>query len=349
MHFTLSTVLFTVLFAAGLTSAAHPLGPLARTHPYRHRRHHARTVSSAAVSAAEALNKASASASVPVSEFTADSDLPAVSLAAAALKLKTVAEKYQIDQGSKTWSNIYSDWATGKTGSAYVFTSNMDIDCDGTDYQCLGNSENGDDGDAETAFGKLAAYETPYIVVPQSFQTKYAKTLPGNNVVAVICDGKMYYGIFGDTNGADPEIIGEASWRMGQACFPDDNISGENGHGADDVTYIVFTGTDAVLPSSALTTNYITNFGTLKSMGDSLTAALVKNIGLSDASGSSGSSSSTKSSKSSATSSETKTSKSTATSDSKSAKTSSSKSTKTASSAKATPTIADDLEGDDDC
>ncbi|KAF7974240.1 hypothetical protein HWV62_13128 [Athelia sp. TMB] len=331
MHCTLPTLL-AALCAAGLVSAGHPLGPLARTHPYRHRRHHARTVSSAAVSAAEGLNKASASASVPVSEFTADADLPAVALAAAALKLKTAVVKYQIDQGSKTWSSIYSDWATSKTGSAYVFTSNMDIDCDGTDYQCLGNSENGDDGDAETAFGKLAAYETPYIVIPQAFQTKYAKALPGNNVVAVICDGKMYYGIFGDTNGASPEVIGEASWRMGQACFPDDNISGENGHGASDVTYIVFTGADAVLPAAALTETYITNFGTLKSMGDSLTAALVKNIGLSDASGSAKTSSS----------------KEIKTTSSKETKTSSSKASKTSSSKKATATIAADFAGDDD-
>jgi chitosanase len=46
----------------------------------------------------------------------------------------------------------------------------------------------------------------------------------------------MYYGVFGDTNGATPEVIGEASYRMGTACFPNDHISGANGHGAMDVT-----------------------------------------------------------------------------------------------------------------
>jgi chitosanase len=46
----------------------------------------------------------------------------------------------------------------------------------------------------------------------------------------------MFYGIFGDSNGDSPEVIGEASWLMGKACFPDGDISGANGHGAVDVT-----------------------------------------------------------------------------------------------------------------
>lgn len=345
MQFTLTNFLIATVLAAGLTSAVH-----SPPHPYRHRRHHARIVSSAAVSAAEALNKPSAAQSVPASEFEGASDLPASAVAAAALKLTKSTAKYQIDQGSSTWSKIYTDWETSSDGSAFVFTSNMDIDCDGTDYECLGNSESGD-GQDETSFGKLAAYEVPWIVIPQSFQTKNEKLLPGNNIAAVICDGKIYYGIFGDTNGAGTEVIGEASWRMGQACFPNDNISGENGHGASDVTYIVFTGTAAVLPSAALTTNYITNFKTLKSMGDELMGALVKSAGISG-SGSSNSTSTASGSESSS-----KSSKGSETSSSKSStKTSSSKkaSTKTSSSAKATGTgILGDLTGDaaesDDC
>ena len=46
----------------------------------------------------------------------------------------------------------------------------------------------------------------------------------------------MFFGIFGDSNGDSPEVIGEASWRMGTACFPDGNISGANGHAGADVT-----------------------------------------------------------------------------------------------------------------
>ena len=43
---------------------------------------------------------------------------------------------------------------------------------------------------------------------------------------------------------------------------------------------IVFTGSGAVLPSSALNKNYVTNFSTLRSMGDSLVNSLAKNLGL---------------------------------------------------------------------
>ena len=92
-------------------------------------------------------------------------------------------------------------------------------------------------------------------MIPESFVNKHSSDLPGNNVAAVIwyanlplniitdliylrytSNGKMFYGIFGDSNGASPEVIGEASWRMGKACFPDGNISGANGHGEADVT-----------------------------------------------------------------------------------------------------------------
>ena len=108
----------------------------------------------------------------------------------------------------------------------------MDVDCDGIDYKCKDNP----DGQSETDLGALAAYEVPYIVIPQKYVNTVMSALPGNNVVAVICDGKMYYGIFGDTNGDSPEVIGEASWRFAQTCFPNGKITGNNGHGAADVT-----------------------------------------------------------------------------------------------------------------
>lgn len=112
----------------------------------------------------------------------------------------------------------------------------------------------------------------------------------------------MFYGIYGDSDGDDPEVIGEASWLMARTCFPNDDLNGNAGHGAVDVTCklgtkqfmcafanwkdILFTGNDAVLPSSALSNNYITNFSTLRSMGDNLMAALAKNLKLSGGSGS---------------------------------------------------------------
>jgi chitosanase len=108
----------------------------------------------------------------------------------------------------------------------------------------------------------------------------------------------MFYGIYGDTDGDTPQVIGEASWLMARTCFPNDDLNGNSGHGAVDVTCefktllffksssnqtsqdILFTGNDAVLPSSALNKNYVTNFSTLRSMGDKLITALAKNLNL---------------------------------------------------------------------
>ena len=49
-------------------------------------------------------------------------------------------------------------------------------------------------------------------------------------------DGKMFYGIYGDSDGDDPEVIGEASWLMARTCFPNDDLNGNAGHGSADVT-----------------------------------------------------------------------------------------------------------------
>lgn len=46
----------------------------------------------------------------------------------------------------------------------------------------------------------------------------------------------MYYGIFGDSNGDSPEVIGEASWLMANTCFPTEDLNGGVGHTPADVT-----------------------------------------------------------------------------------------------------------------
>lgn len=42
------------------------------------------------------------------------------------------------------------------------------------------------DGQQDTNWGALAAYEVPWIVIPQEFQTAYENDLHGNNIAAVI-------------------------------------------------------------------------------------------------------------------------------------------------------------------
>lgn len=47
-------------------------------------------------------------------------------------------------------------------------------------------SQGNQDGQSETNFGALAAYEVPWIVIPDKFGTTYQSVLPGNNIGAVI-------------------------------------------------------------------------------------------------------------------------------------------------------------------
>ncbi|GKZ68961.1 hypothetical protein AnigIFM60653_011609 [Aspergillus niger] len=216
----------------------------------------------------------------PASYFAAATTLPVAALQSAAAKASSVPSKatYPVNTDDDSpKSTIHSDWVKFNQGAALSWVADMDVDCDGIDYKCKGNG----DGLPETNWGALSAYEVPWIVIPDQFLTANEDLLPGNNVAAVICNGKMYYGILGDSNGDDPEVTGEASWLMARTCFPDDDLNGAEGHAEADVTYIVFTGDDAVLPSSALNKNYITNFSTLRSMGDKLVGALASNLGLS--------------------------------------------------------------------
>ncbi|RAL00090.1 glycoside hydrolase family 75 protein [Aspergillus ibericus CBS 121593] len=224
----------------------------------------------------------------PASFFAAATTLPVSALQAAAAKASVVPAKatYPVNTDKNSpLSTIHSDWASFSEGASFSWVADMDVDCDGKDYHCKGNG----DGQPGTNWGALAAYEVPWIVIPDHFLKANEKALPGNNLAAVICNGKMYYGILGDSNGDNPEVTGEASWLMARTCFPNEDLDGANGHVPADVTYIVFTGKDAVVPSSALNNNYITNFSTLRSMGDKLVGALASKLGLSGSSSGSGS------------------------------------------------------------
>ena len=89
------------------------------------------------------------------------------------------------------------------------------------------------DGQNETTWGALSAYNVPYIVVPNSFVE--SRKIPQNALSVVICAGQMFYAILGDTNGNTPEVMGEASVLMGETCFPNADVSGAVGHDQTDV------------------------------------------------------------------------------------------------------------------
>ncbi|EAU38426.1 predicted protein [Aspergillus terreus NIH2624] len=227
----------------------------------------------------------------PGSYFAAASTMPVAALQAAAAKATKVPSyaTYPVSQDDNAKkSTIHSDWASFSQGAAISWVADMDVDCDGIDSGCeheIKTSQGNPDGQDATNWGALAAYEVPFIVIPQKYLDHNGNALKGNNIAAVICNGKMFYGILGDANGDEPQVTGEASWLMARTCFPNEGLNGNKGHTAADVTYILFTGDESVLPSSALNENYITNFSTLRSMGDKLVNALASNLGLSGGSG----------------------------------------------------------------
>ncbi|KAE8394993.1 putative extracellular chitosanase CsnC [Aspergillus alliaceus] len=210
--------------------------------------------------------------------FAASSSLPVAALQAAAAKASVVPSHatYPIGEDSSIKSTIHTDWAKFSEGAAISWVADMDVDCDGINHGCKGNP----DGQEKTNWGALSAYEVPFIVIPDKYLMANKATIKGNSIAAVICNGKMYYGILGDSNGDEPQVTGEASWILARTCFPEENLDGNRGHTAADVTYILFTGESAVLPKSALNKNYITNFDTLRSMGDKLVGALSSNLKL---------------------------------------------------------------------
>ncbi|THD00248.1 hypothetical protein EYZ11_000298 [Aspergillus tanneri] len=193
------------------------------------------------------------------SDFAAAPTIPVRAIQSAAAQASQVPQlaTHPISDGeTSTNATIHDDWSSFEKGAAITWTADMDVDCDGMDFGCKGNP----DGQSITNWGALSAYDVPFIVIPDDFLSANRDKMPGNNVAAVICNGNMYFGILGDSNGDTPLVTGEASWLMARTCFPDDNLDGSKGHVAADVTYIVFTGQDAVLPSSALNKHYITDF-----------------------------------------------------------------------------------------
>ncbi|GKZ26241.1 hypothetical protein AbraIFM66951_004429 [Aspergillus brasiliensis] len=125
---------------------------------------------------------------------------------------------------------------------------NMDIDCDGA------NSHGGNCGYDEsiqdqTSFKDiivssgygipdLDANIHPYVVFGN---TDYDPQRDGMWPLSVM---GVFYGIWGDTAGGS--WTGEASIALAKLCFPDDGMSGNNGHVTDDVLYIGFIGKEAV-------------------------------------------------------------------------------------------------------
>lgn len=95
----------------------------------------------------------------------------------------------------------------------------------------LGNDNSPEEGDGGEAFDPTSVGIQPL------------------SVIAIVCNGKLLYGVWGDINGG--KVTGEASLSVGQWCFPDEGINGNFGHSEHDVMYLAFTGEDAAPGASA--------------------------------------------------------------------------------------------------
>lgn len=153
------------------------------------------------------------------------------------------------------------------TGAVF-WKADLDIDCDGGQSRiCKSDPSYLPDTSATDSQGKpLDASTLPFVVVPlpsNGFDSA-AAGLKHGSVIAVIYDGKLEFGIFGDKG--PKGIIGEASYAMAELLGIDPNpVSGGADSGA---VYIAFTGAGAVV-----TTNE--DHAEAAALGASLAAKLV--------------------------------------------------------------------------
>ncbi|OAA70197.1 endo-chitosanase [Akanthomyces lecanii RCEF 1005] len=178
-------------------------------------------------------------------------------------KLKTLYDQHKSGSCSKKLSGSFSGGASycGDIPNVIFLKGdgrydNMDIDCDGAN-RTGGACANDPSGQGETAFKDtvksygipdLDANVHPYVVFGNdggspSFNPQ-AHGIKPLSVMAVVCNGQVHYGVWGDTNGGTS--TGESSLSMGKLCFPNEHLTGNNGHDAKDVMYIAFTGADTV-------------------------------------------------------------------------------------------------------
>ncbi|RFU78358.1 chitosanase csn1 [Trichoderma arundinaceum] len=162
---------------------------------------------------------------------------------------------------------------------------NMDIDCDGANNSA-GDCSNDPSGQGETAFKDsvqnfgiedLDANIHPYVVFGnEGANPSFAPQdhgLEPLSVMAIVCNNQVFYGIWGDTNGFTS--TGESSISLGKLCFPNEGLTGDNGHDQKDVLYIGFVGEPAANDAnwSAGSTEEFED--SIKSIGDRLVSSLL--------------------------------------------------------------------------
>ncbi|KAK7221318.1 hypothetical protein V2G26_009321 [Clonostachys chloroleuca] len=173
---------------------------------------------------------------------------------------------------------------------------NMDIDCDGAqkgspadDGRCRASDDTlsissfqDTIGSYGTGIKDIDAYVHPYVVFGNTGSKKdWATFNPTQHgieplsLMAVVCGGKLVYGIWADENGDDGDkpMVGEASISLATACYGKDKVDGNTGHDEDDVLYIAFLGEDAVPGATGAdwnATSYDEFQSSVRELGDKL-------------------------------------------------------------------------------
>jgi hypothetical protein len=168
----------------------------------------------------------------------------------------TVASKgkYKTDEETSATVNIC------KSGSAYFWKSDLDVDCDGVSSSVCNSSTDpwyqGQTSFTTSTGRSFTASTTHYYVIPlpsSKFSYSSAGIKPGT-VAAVIYQNKIVYAVFADEGPSG--IIGEASYATARDLGIDPNpASGGTDSG---VTFIVFKGN---VPSPVETNSVITAKG----------------------------------------------------------------------------------------
>ncbi len=177
----------------------------------------------------------------------------------------------------------------------------MDVDCDGAqggpadDGKCsTGRSPDYQDMTAfqdavqgyNAGIKDLNAYVHPYVVFGNTGGKRGWKTFDPTkygvqplSVVAVVCNDRLVYGVWGDTNGDDGDhpLIGETSLALATACNGD-GMSGDNGYGGTDVLYLAFTGDEAVPGAKGADWN-ASDYGQFERSIEGLGDKLVERVG----------------------------------------------------------------------
>jgi hypothetical protein len=136
-----------------------------------------------------------------------------------------------------------------KLPTAIGWSADMDVDCDGkTTPQCNSNTDPAyypETSATDSNGDPLDAASLPFVVIPLP-NAKFdfaSEGLSLGSVVAVVYKGQIAYGVLGDEG--PKTIIGEASYAMAASLGIDPDPA--TGGAEDGVTYVAFTGPDAVV------------------------------------------------------------------------------------------------------